>query len=177
MKSDITHKVLHPAQHKYLSPTGVIPIIESYTTAVWDLLWKEGSRFEGVSIPLRNFVLPVLYQASAYAFFGRSCPAEETYGPFNDFDRSFHLLLAGVPRVFLRKHIEGLAAMHRLFERYFDGPHKDASEFVLENERVVRDQGYVGPHSISMVDFGLLIGCDFRIRRPWGLILFLSCSL
>jgi hypothetical protein len=143
MKSDITSKVLHPAQHKYLSPTGIIPIIESYTTAVWDLLEKEGSRFEGVSTPLRDFVLPVLYQASAYAFFGRSCPVVESYEPFNDFDGDFHLLLAGVPRVFLRKHIEGLATMHRLFEKYFDSPHDDASELVLENEQVIRNQGYV----------------------------------
>jgi len=143
MKSDVTSNILHPAQHKYLSPTGVIPIIESYTTAVWDLLEKEGSRFEGVSTPLRDFVLPVLYQASAYAFFGRSCPVLESYEPFNDFDRTFHLLLAGIPRIFLRKHIKGLDIMHRLFEKYFDGPHEDASELVLENEQVIRDQGYV----------------------------------
>ena len=143
MRSDITHKVLHPAQHKYLSPTGVIPIIESYTTAVWDLLWQEGSRFEGVSIPLRNFVLPVLYQASAYAFFGRSSLSEESYEPFNDFDTDFYWSLVGVPRIFLKKHAKGLATMHRLFEEYFDKPHKDASEFVLENEQVMRNQGYV----------------------------------
>ena len=143
MKSDITSQVLHPAQHKYLSPIGVVPIMESYTTAVWDLLEKEASRFEGVSTPLRDFALPVLYQASGYAFFGRSCPIVESYGPFNDFDGSFHLQLAGVPRVFLRKHLEGLATLQRLFEKYFDGPHDDASEFVLENERVVRNQGYV----------------------------------
>ncbi|KAF9646393.1 cytochrome P450 [Thelephora ganbajun] len=142
MKSEVTSKVLHPAQHKYLSPTGIIPIIESYTTAVWDLLEREGSSFEDVSTPLRNFILPVLYQASAYAFFGRSYPVVESYEPFNDFDRTFHLLLAGVPRFFLRKHTKGLATLHRLFEKYFDGPHDDASEMVLENERVMRSHGY-----------------------------------
>lgn len=143
MKSDLTYKVLHPSQHKHLSPTGVVPVIKSYTAAVWDLLEKEGSRLEGVSTPLRDFVLPVLYQASAYAFFGHSCPVAESYGAFNDFDRTFHLLLAGVPRVFLRKNIEGLATMHKLFEKYFDGPHEDAWEMVLENEEVMRSHGYV----------------------------------
>ena len=143
MKSDLVPNVLHPAQHKHLSPTGVIPIVESYTTIVWDLLEKEGSKFKGVSVPLRDFVLPVLYQASAYAFFGRSCPAVESYEPFTDFDNDFHFLLAGVPRVFLRRHLEGLATMHTLFEKYFDGPHEDASELVLENERAIRNQGHV----------------------------------
>ncbi|KAF9642831.1 cytochrome P450 [Thelephora ganbajun] len=142
MKSDLLSKVLRPAQHRHLSPTGIGPAIESHTTAVWDLLEKEGSRFAGVSTPLRDFVLPVLYQSSAYAFFGRSCPVLELYQAFNDFDSDFHLLLTGVPRVFLRKYTEGLATMNRLFEKYFNGPHEEASEYVLESERVIRDQGY-----------------------------------
>lgn len=177
MKSDLTTKILHPAQHKYLSPTGVIPVAESYTTAVWDLLEKEGSRFEGVSIPLRDFALPVLYQASAYAFFGRSCPVMESYEPFNDFDGEFYLLLAGVPRVFLRKHLEGLTTMHTLFEKYFDNPHEDASGLVLENEKAIRDQGHVCFHLPFAVNRGLLIGCDSRIRKLLRLSLFLSSSL
>ena len=178
MKSDITSKVLFPIQHKHLSSTGIIPVIEPYTMAVWDLLGKEGSRFEGVSTPLHDFVLPVLYQASAYTFFGRSCPVAESYEPFNDFDKSFHLLLAGFPRVFLRKHVKGLATMHRLFEKYFDDPHDDASELVLENERVMRNHGYVCSRSSSTVNVpGLLIECDSRIRTPSGLSLFLSYSV
>jgi len=32
--------------------------------------------------------------------------------------------------------------MHRLFEKYFDGPHEDASELVLESEQAMRNQGY-----------------------------------
>ena len=145
MKSEITPEILHPTQRKCLSPMGVVPIVESFATAVWGLLEKEGPKLEGVSTPLLDFVLPVLYQSSAYAFFGRSCPAAESYEPFRDFDRTFHLLLAGVPRVFLRKHTKGLHDLRRLFEKYFDSPHNDASEFVLGNERVVRDHGYVCP--------------------------------
>ena len=177
MKSELTSNVLHPAQHKHLSPTGITPIAESYTTAVWELLGKEGSRFEGVSIPLRDFVLPVIYQASAYAFFGRSCPILESYGPFNDFDREFYLLLAGVPRVFLRKHLEGLATMHRLFESYFDNPHEDASGLVLENEKAIRDHGHVCFHLAFAVNRRLLIECDSRIRMTLRLSLFPSSSL
>ena len=143
MNSDLPAKVLHPVQHKYLSPTGVVPITKAYTTAVWNILEKEGARFQGTSTPLRDFVLPVLYQSSAYAFFGASCPVVESYEPFIDFDRDFHLFLAGVPRIFLRKHLKGLATMHRLFEKYFEGPHEDASQMVLENEQVIRDQGHV----------------------------------
>jgi hypothetical protein len=153
MKSDLTSQILHPAQHKYLSPTEVVSIVESFTTAVWELLEKEGSKLEGVSTPLLNFVLPVLYQSSADAFFGRSFPAVETYEPFRDFDRTFHLSLAGVPRALLREHTKGLHNMHRLFEKYFDGPHDDASELVLGTERVVRSHGYVCP--ISYVRGGL----------------------
>lgn len=147
MKSDITSKILYPSQHKYLSSTGVVPIVEAYTTAVWELLEAEGSRLEGASTPLLDFALPVLYQASAYAFFGRSCPVMESYEPFHDFDSTFHLLLAGVPRVLLRKNVHGLATLHRLFGKYFDGPHEDASEFVLEAERVMRSHGYVRSRS------------------------------
>ena len=153
MKSEIVSEILHPAQHKYLSPTGVVPIVESYAMAVWELLEKEGSRFEGVSTPLLDFALPVLYQASAYAFFGRSCPVVESYKPFHEFDGTFHLLLAGIPRVLLRKHAHGLATLHRLFEEYFDGPHDDASEFVLEAERVLRSHGYVCFRSTSTGNF------------------------
>ena len=177
MRSGVMSEVIHPSQHKHLSPTNIIPIIESFTTIVCDLLEKEGSRLEGISIPLSDFVLPVLYQASGYAFFGRSLPAMELYEPLNDFDGSFHLALAGVPRVFLRKHAEGLAAMHRLFEKYFDGPHKDVPEFVLESEQVMRNHGYVCFPLKLTVTFRLLIECMFRIRRPSGLTLFLSSLL
>ena len=131
MRSDVTSKILHPTQHEYLSPTGIIPVVESYMTAVWDSLEKEGPKLEGVSIPLRSFVLFMLYGPSAYAFFGRSCPVVESYEPFNDFDDAFYLLVAGVPRVFLRRNLERLATLRRLFKKYFDGPHDDASEFVL----------------------------------------------
>ena len=123
----------------------VVPIVESFATIVWELLEKEGSKSEGVSIPLLDFVLPVIYRSSAYAFFGRSCPAVETYEPFRDFDGSFHLSIAGVPRVFLRKHTKGLHNMHRLFEKYFDGPHDDASVLVLGMEGVMRSHGHVCP--------------------------------
>lgn len=175
MNSDITAKLLHPIQHKHLSSTGVAPAAESYSTAVWELLGKEGSKFEGISIPLLDFALPVLYQASAYAFFGRSCPAAESHKPFRDFDRTFHLTLAGVPRFFLREHAEGLATMQRLFQRYFDGPHDDASELVLENERVLRSHGYVRLCSASTGNLEeLLIERDSRIRGPSALSSFLS---
>lgn len=147
MKSDITSEILHPTQHKYLSATGIVPVLDSYTTAVWELLEREGSKIKGVSTPLLDFALPVVYQASAYAFFGRSCPAAESYQPFRDFDRTFHLVLAGVPRLFLREHVQGLATMQKLFKDYIDGPHDDASGLVLENEQVLRNHNYVRSHS------------------------------
>lgn len=143
MKSEITSEILHFTQHKYLSSTGVAPAVESYTKAVWEILGKEGSKLEGVSTPLLDFAPSVVYQSSAYAFFGRSCPAVESHKPFRDFDRTFHLALAGVPRFLLRKHVQGLATMQRLFTKYFDGPHDDASELVLENEQVLRSHDYV----------------------------------
>jgi len=154
MESDITPKVLFPIQHKHLLPTNIIPVVESYTTAVWDLLEREGSRLEGVSTPLHDFVLPVFYKASVYAFFGRSYPVAELYEPFNDFDGSFHLSIAGLPRMFLKKSTEGLATMHRLLGKYFDGPHDDASEAVLEIEQVMRGNGYVCSRPSSTVKFG-----------------------
>ena len=101
----------------------------------------------------------------------------ESYEPFNDFDGDFYLLLAGVPRVFLRKHLEGLVTMHRLFEKYFDGPHEDASGLVLGNEKVIRDHGHVCFHSAFTVNRRLLIECDSRIRKPLRPSLFLSSSL
>lgn len=174
MNSDVTSKILHPTQHKYLSSAGVAPVLESYSTTVWESLEKEGSRFKGVSTPLLDFVLPVVYQASAYAFFGRSCPAVESYKPFQDYDRTFHLVIAGVPRFFLRAHVEGLATLHKLFERYFDGSHEDASEMVLENERVLRSYDYVCFCPGCTRNLGSLIQYDSRIRGPSELSLFLS---
>jgi len=176
MKSDIVSEVLRPSQHRHFSPTGLILTIETYTTAVWDQLRKEGSRFEGISTPLHDFVRPVLYQASAYAFYGRSFPVAELYEPFSDFDKSFHLSLAGVPRVFLRKHVRGLAAMDELLEKYFDGPHEDASGFVLENEEVIREQGHVRFHPITG-DLELPLKYHPRIRKPSRRSLFVSFSL
>lgn len=174
MNSDITSEILHPTQHKFLSPAGIVPTVESYTATVWEILKKEGSKFEGVSTPLLDFAMPVIYQASAYAFFGRSCPAVESYKPFRDFDRTFHLALAGVPRFFLREHAEGLATLQKLFAKYFDGPHDDASELVLENERALRSHNYVRLWFTPRETWGLLIGRYSRIRRRSGLSLLLS---
>lgn len=176
MKSEVTSKLLHPIQHKYLSSTGVAPAVESYTAVVWELLEKEGSKFEGASTPLLDFVSPLIYQASAYAFYGRSCPAVESYKPFRDFDRTFHLALAGVPRVFLREHAKGLATMQKLFGEYFDRPHDDASELVLENEQVLRSHGYVRLRSMSMINLEF-IERDSRIRAASGLSLSPSSLL
>jgi hypothetical protein len=173
MKSEMTSEILHPTQHQHLSSTGVATAIETYSTTVWEVLGKEGSKFEGVSTPLLEFAPPVLYQASAYAFFGRSCPAVESHKPFRDFDRTFHLALAGVPRFFLREHVEGLATLQRLFWKYFDGPHDDASNLVLENERTLRSHNYVRLLFTPVGNMGLLIERDCRIRRP----LELSSSL
>ena len=176
VKSDIVSEALRPAQHRHFSSTGIIPIIETYTTTIWDLLRKEGSRFEGVSTPLHDLVHPVLYQASVRALFGCSFPVVEFYEPFNDFDKSFHLSLAGVPRVFLRKHVRGLAAMDELLEKYFDGPHEDASGSVLENEQVMRDQGHVCFH-LTTGDLVFPLKSDPRIRKPSRRSLFVPFSL
>jgi len=177
INADVTRGILHPSVHRYLSPTGIIPLIEPYTTAVLDLLQKEGSRFEGVSTPLHDFVLPVVSRASAYAFFGRSFPAVELGGPLRAFDGSFQLLLAGIPRVLLRSGTNGLATMHTLLEMYFDGPHDDASEFVLESEQVMRKHGYVCLILRSAGNIGTLIERDFRIREPSGLFSSFSYRL
>jgi len=176
MKSDIVSEVLLPAQHRHFSSTGIVPTIETYTATIWDLLRKEGARFEGTSTPLHDFIRPVLYQASAYALFGCSFPVAESYEPFNDFDKSFHLSIAGVPRVFLRKHVEGLATMDELFEKYFDGPHEDASGTVLENEQVIREQGHVRFRPITG-DLELPLKSDPRIQKPSRRSLFVSFSL
>jgi len=174
--SDVTSKLLYPALQRYLSPTGIIPTVESYTIAACELLEKNGSRLEGVSTPLHDFVLPVVYQASAYAFFGRSFPAEGLWGPFNDFGGSFHLMLAGVPRDLLRTHVNGLATMHKLLREYFDGPHDDASELVLESEQVMRNHGYVRYVS-TPGNIETLIQRDSRIRTPPGFTSSLSYLL
>ena len=179
MKPELASEILHPNQHKHLSPTGIAPVIESYSRIVWDALEKEGSRVKGASTPLLDFALPVIYQASAYAFFGRSCPTTETYEPFRDFDRKFHLALAGVPRFFLGEHAKGLATLQKLFEVYMDGPHDDASELVLENERVLRSHNHVRLLStVLMGNLGLslMIELGSRIRRPSALSSFHSSS-
>ena len=126
-----------------LSPRAVIPIAESFTTNVWDLLRKECSRLEGVSTPLLDFISPLFYQASVCAFFGSSYPVAESYKPWCDFYGTIHSSLAGAPRFLLKKHLKALFTLHKLMEKHLDGPHDDAPELVLENERVMRSHGFV----------------------------------
>ena len=176
-KSEVASKILYPTLHRYLSATEIIPIVESYTTTTWDLLEREGSMLEGVGTPLSDFVIPVVSQASGYAFFGRSFSAAEFCKPLNDFNGGFHLFLAGLPRAFLKKHTNGLAKMQWMFERYFDGPHDDASELVLESEQVMRKHGYVCLFLKSAGNLGSLTEHYSRIRAPLGLSSSLSYYL
>ena len=163
MESGVIFKTVRPNVYKMLSPRTVIPIAESFTTNVWDLLRKECSRLEGVSTPLLDFGRlgasrepaepdpttqgsrrsPLFYQASVCAFFGSSYPVAESYKPWCDFYGTIHSSLAGAPRFLLKKHLTALFTLHKLMEKHLDGPHDDAPELVLENERVMRSHGFV----------------------------------
>ena len=138
-------ETLFPMSHKLLSPKYVQPVVDKYTALIARYLEERTERYDGLNIALRDFIVPLTFHASSYAFFGKDCPVEDLFEPFRVFDHHFHLLLAGVPKTFMKGPVRALNEMVKTLERYLSKPGAldDASEMVKAYDWIPKDGGFV----------------------------------
>ena len=139
-------ETLFPINHKLLSPKYVQPIVDKYTALTYQHLKERANLYNGMNVALRDFIVPLTFDASGHAFFGKDCPIHDLFGPFSLFDNSFHLLLAGVPKIFMKGPVNALDELATILEeRYLSKPNAldDASDVIKEYERVIKEGGFV----------------------------------
>jgi hypothetical protein len=138
-------ETLFPTSHKLLSPKYVQPVVDKYTALTYQHLEERANDYNGLNAALRDFIVPITFRASSHAFFGQHCPVNDLLEPFKLFDGSFHLLLAGVPKVFMKGPANALDELSTVIENYFlkpDAP-DDASDVAKEYERIIKEGGFV----------------------------------
>ena len=139
-------ETMFPMSHKLLSPKHVQPVVDEYITLTHRYLEERANQYNGLNITLKDFIVPLTFEASAHAFFGEACPVGDLLEPFKVYDNSFHLFLAGVPKVFMNGPVK---ALHRLAtiidEGYLSKPEAldDASDMIKAYDRITRDDGFV----------------------------------
>ena len=132
--------------HKLLSPKSIQPVVDKYIALVSRLLEERTNQYDGMNVPLRDFITPLAFDTASRAFFGEHCPAADLLKPFKLFDVNFDLLLAGVPKVFMKGPAAALDDMAMIIEeKYLLKPNAmdDASELIREYERITREEGFV----------------------------------
>lgn len=97
---------LLPAHSRALGSQEIQPILKNYARHAFTCLMGALNKFDGRSTPLNPFLIPFAYEAAAYAFFGSSFPAKQTYSRFIKFDRNFTYMAAGLPRFLFRKNFQ-----------------------------------------------------------------------
>ena len=135
-----------PMSHKFLSPKFVQPIVDKFIALTHDHLEERANQYNGLNVALRDFIVPLMFQASGHAFFGQYCPIDDLFGPFKSFDNNFHLLLAGVPKMFVRTPVAALEELATILEEnYLSKPiaMDDASDMVKEYDGMIRGAGFV----------------------------------
>ena len=139
-------ETMFPASHKLLSPKYVQPTVDKYIALIYRYLEERMDQYDGLNIPLRDFIVPLTFEASGHAFFGKNCPASDLLKPFRLFDASFHLLLAGIPKIFMKSPAKALDQLTTIVEeRYLSKPDAldDASEIVKAYDSILKDDGFV----------------------------------
>ena len=132
--------------HKLLSPKYVQPAVDKYTALTYQQLEERAAQYDGMNVALRDFIVPLTFDGSGRAFFGDRCPVDDLFKPFKLFDDGFHLLLAGVPKIFMRGPVAALDDLATIIEeRYLLEPNAmdDASDVIKEYERILREGGCV----------------------------------
>ena len=135
-----------PMNQKLLSPKYVQPIVDKFIALTYQNLEERANKYDGLNIALREFIVPLTFDASGHAFFGKDCPVDDLFEPFKLFDNSFHLLLAGIPKIFMRGPANALDQLATILEeRYLLKPDAldDASDIVKECDRITREGGFV----------------------------------
>ena len=140
-----------PMNHKLLSPKYVQPIVDKYIALTYQYLEERADRYDGMNVALRDFIVPLTFHASGCAFFGNDCPVDDLFKPFKLFDDNFHLLLAGIPKMFMKGPVAALDDLATIIEeKYLSKPNAmdDASDLVKEYERITKEGGFVSrsPH-------------------------------
>ena len=159
--SPVMQETIFPLNHKFLSPKSVQPVIDKYTALTYQNLEERVGQCNGMSIALRDFIIPLTFDASSRAFFGKHYPLNDLSEPFKLFDDKAHLLLAGVPKMFMKGTVAALDDLATIIEeKYFSKPDAmdDASEIIREFDRVTKEGGFVSgspTHGASSCSDGL----------------------
>ena len=152
----LMQETLFPMSHKLLSPKYVQPTVDKYIALIHRYLEERMDQYDGLNIPLRDFIVPLTFEASAHAFFGKNCPVGDLFKPFRLFDANFHLLLAGIPKIFMKGPAKALDQLATIIEeRYLSKPDAldDASEIVKAYDRIIRDDGFASHPYIIFTAF------------------------
>lgn len=139
-------ETVFPASHKLLTQKYVQPTVDKYIALTYQHLEERTNQYNGLKVLLRDFIVPLTLEASIRAFFGKDCPIDDLFKPFKLFDDSFHLLLAGIPKMFMKGPVKALDEMTTMIEeRYLmkPGALDDASEMVKAYDDITKDSGFV----------------------------------
>ena len=132
--------------HKLLSPKHVQSAVDKYTALIYQHLEERTNQYNGMNAALRDFIVPLTFDASSRAFFGKHCPVNDLFKPFKLFDDNVHLMLAGVPKMFTKGPVTALDDLATIIkEKYLSKPNAmdGASDLVKEFERMTREGGFV----------------------------------
>jgi hypothetical protein len=143
-------ETLFPTIHKFLSPVYVQPIVEKFIILTYQYLEERTNQYNGLNVALRDFIVPLTFDASGHAFLGKDCPVHDLFKPFKLFDDNLHLLLAGVPRIFMKGPVNALDELATIIEeRYLSKPSAldDAFGVIEECERIAKESGFVSQSS------------------------------
>ena len=155
------HETFFPMNAKLFSPKYVQPVVDRCIALTFQHLEERASQYDGMNVALRDFIVPVTFDVSSRAFFGEHCPIDDLFKPFWVFDDNFLLLLAGVPKLFLRTPVAALDDLATIIEeKYFlkPGAMDDACDLVKEYERIPREGGFVSCSPARML-LHVLTGC------------------
>ena len=148
----LMQETLFPTSHKLLSPVHVQPVVDKYIALTYQYLEERENQYNGLNVPLRDFIVPLTFDASGHAFFGKDCPISDLFKPFKLFDNNFHLFLAGVPKMFMKGPVDALEELVTIIEeRYLSKPDAldDASDMIKEYGRIIREGGFVSRPSFT----------------------------
>lgn len=139
-------EIFYPMNKRLLSPKYIQPVVDRCIALTYQHLEDRADRYDGMNVPLLDFIVPLAFDAAGHAFFGKDCPLRDLFKAFKLFDDNFHLFLAGLPKMFMRGPVAALDDLATIVEeKYFSKPGAmdDASDVVKEWERIPREAGFV----------------------------------
>ena len=151
--SQIMKEDIFPMGHRLLSPKCVQPVVDKFIALTYQHLEERAHQCNGINVALKDFIVPLAFDASSRAFFGKHFPVNDLFKPFKPFDQSIHLILAGVPKVFMKGSVTAPDdPTTTTEEKYLSKPNAmdDAADLVKEFERMTREGGFVSrspPHT------------------------------